>query len=57
MHSPKHLYISKVNFYATCTTYAHFIPLCARADLHGFKKLLSVNKLKEFKQEKDEDNQ
>ena len=50
MYSPKHLSISKANFYATCTTYAHYIPLCARANLHGFKKLLSVNKLNGFKQ-------
>ena len=57
MYSPKHLSFSKANFYATCTTYAHYIPLCARANLHGFKKLLSVNKLNGFKQKKDEDNQ
>ena len=36
------LSISKVNFYATRTTYGHCIPLCAKANLHGFQEILSA---------------
>ena len=42
--------ISKVNFYATRTTYARYIPLCAKINLHGFRELLSINKRNKFKQ-------
>ena len=42
--------ISKVNFYATRTTYAHYIPLCAKINLHGFRELISINKRNKFKE-------
>ena len=44
--------ISKVNFYATRTTSAHYIPLCAKIDIHGFRELISINKRNEFKEKK-----
>ena len=51
MNSQKSNYsIGKVNFYATRTTSAHYIPLCAKTNLHGFRELLSINKRNKFKE-------